>query len=133
MKKIIVILIVVLSNYISYTFDDVRHAQESTSAPQASFLDAADKPDVVEWLAQENVSDTRENISTNDLSDLAEYDQNVSDNAPLPYISPAEKMMANIFGTVLLHYINMRDSARLSCQKIKNKISQWYNSCLAKA
>src|SRR5947207_1129701 len=118
MKKIILFMTITLLNTNSFTFQDLQSTLPSFSFEgHQGFLDAASvtqQPIIVD--------------EDNDMPNIQEYDQHITDTAAVSKPSTIEIALQKMMGVVLVHYMSLRECAREYFSDITNFIAKWYHN-----
>jgi hypothetical protein len=122
-KMLIIMAITLIANNI-FAFQDLESTPCTLIHDHANvgFLDAA-----------ENTSSraTYEAIDAEDaLPGIEEYDRHVTDASTAPKVSAIEVALQKMVGTLIIHYISLRESARIHFHNIKNVITHWYHNII---
>lgn len=114
MKKMVMMLLVVLSSSMSYAFNDSLLAQQEnqTSCRHALYADQIED----EYMDHND-----------DQSDIDEYDQHVCDDVQAPKISAAKALLAELVGAMIIQYLVMKEIAHIYLKDFKDVLNQWFN------
>lgn len=116
MKKIILFMTIILLSTNSFTFQDLQ-----STLPSFSFEDHQGFLDAAAVTQQPIIID-----EDNDMPDIQEYDQHVTDTAQALQPSTIEVTLQKMMGVVLVHYMSLRECAREYFSGISNFIAKWY-------
>lgn len=122
MQKLLFILFMIVATSSRSDFSDHSALQDFQSIPisiekekeSARFLESlTTKNETSAYLQQED-----------EVDNIADYDQNITDNVKPPVIGPVQAMCQELLASLLIRYIIMREAAHNYFQTAKNMCSQ---------
>lgn len=114
MKKVLVVFAITLTINTNNAFQGSRLIQKNHVQHQTKN----------QFLGNSNDEyDTQE-----ELQNLEEYDQHNCDNAHPDKPSTMTAVLTEIFSFMIIHYISMRETARVYCHDIKEYFTDWLSS-----
>lgn len=126
MKKMAMILVMAMVSSNSYASEDIElfldanaSIDEYSDEYTYELYNAINNEEIAEILYEEDLAEA-----------IDEYDQNVTDNVAPVQVSSAEVLFHQAMGALLVHYINLRESAREYFEEAKNLLIQWYHSII---
>ncbi len=134
MKKMMIILMVVVSG--SMNGHDGAAFEDLHATSQENIGYCADNKCFLDYSYCEPCGDNNEPVERDIELEAQEIDgeeyDNFSADAQPPKISPVQQMAAQVFGELLIRYLSMKEMAGAYYQELKDTLSNWYHTYIAK-
>ena len=129
MKKMVIAFIVALASGNSNAFEDLQSTPPTLqfNEKRTFFLDA-NSEEAIEYMQQEEREKESQVLVHEELENIEEYDQNITDNVTSPKVSTAEAIIRQALGELLIRYISLKEAASVYFAEIKDAFFKWYQN-----